>query len=110
ELSGTASSSASRRTASARSSVAVASCSATPATGSRVHRGIAVDPPPTSTPRQKSRPASVSIPIESSLHLSLFIVATVLVAADQGGGAVVASVSANLQVGQAGVRHLPGWV
>ena len=69
ELSGTASSSASRRSAATRSSGIGASCSATPGTGSRVHRGIAVNPPATSTPRQNSRLASVTG--LSSLRISL---------------------------------------
>ena len=58
ELSGTSSSSASRCDAATRSEGIAASCTAMPAIGSRVHRGITVDPPAASTPRQKSRPAS----------------------------------------------------
>ena len=66
-----ASTSASRRNAATRSSGIVASCSTTPGTGLRVHRGIVVKPPAKSTPRQNSRPASASIFIESSLHSPL---------------------------------------
>ena len=88
--SGTASSSASRRNAATRSSEIVASCSATPAAGSRVHRGIAVNPPATSTPRQNSRPVSASL---SHRVVPPFTVATCHLPLTSGGGEVVAAVT-----------------
>ena len=56
------SSAASRRNVAMRSSGIFASCSAVPVAGSTLHRGIAVNPPLRSTPRQNSRSAARSSP------------------------------------------------
>src|SRR5262249_39783473 len=69
ELSGTARSFASRRNAATSSSGILASCSPTPGTGSRVHRGSAVDPPARSTPRQNSRPRFAAVTVSGSRRL-----------------------------------------
>src|SRR5258708_5260572 len=69
EVSDTASSSASRRRAATRWPGIVASCSQTPARGARVHRGIDVNPPAASTPRQNSRPASAAVTVSGRLIL-----------------------------------------
>src|SRR5580698_1027757 len=61
ELSGTLSSAARSRNPATRSPGIIAACAATPGAGSRVHRGIAVNPP-ASTPRQKSRAESTVMP------------------------------------------------
>src|SRR5580693_2384566 len=58
ELSGTPISFASRRRAAASSSGTAPACWPTLATGVLVHRGIVVDPPVRSTPRQNSRSGS----------------------------------------------------
>src|SRR5215510_503754 len=71
ELSGTASSFASRRNAATSSSGILASCSPTPATGSRVRRGSAVNPPARSTPRQNSRPLSAVVPALLKLRMPI---------------------------------------
>ena len=58
ELSGTPTSAARCRSAGSRSRGTAASQTATPGTGSTVHRGIGVNPPPVSTPCQNSRSES----------------------------------------------------
>src|SRR5205823_11970204 len=47
------------------------SCSPTPATGSRVHRGSAVNPRARSTPRQNSRPRSAVVTVLPRLRLPI---------------------------------------
>src|SRR5205814_6732918 len=71
ELSGTASSFESRCNAATSSSGILTSCSPTPATGSRVHRGSAVNPPASSTPRQNSRPRSAVVNVLRGLRLPI---------------------------------------
>src|SRR6266478_3497076 len=73
ELNGTANSSASRRNAATTSSGILASCSPTPGTGSRVHRGSAVNPPARSTPPQNSRPRSAVVTVSRPRRLMLVI-------------------------------------
>src|SRR5882724_594515 len=72
ELNGTPSSSATRRNVATGSSGILASCSPTPGTGPRVHRGSAVNPPARRTPRQNSRPRSavVTVPRRPMLLIS----------------------------------------
>src|SRR5438445_13639218 len=54
------------------SSGILASCSPTPATGLRVHRGSAGGNPPTrSTPRQNSRPRSAGVNVLRRLRLPI---------------------------------------
>src|SRR5215468_6581410 len=71
ELNATARSFASRRNAPTSSSGILASCSPTPATGSSVHRGIAVNPPAKSTLRQNSRLPSVVVNALRRLRLPI---------------------------------------